>query len=92
MSAQYEAVPDGSEEPPSHSYPPRGGFRASLDSQVSAASGSDIVYRDALDTDPFTKEKEAGFRDDASDLEEEEETGYVVESRRVSCGLEVADM
>lgn len=72
--------------------------RKSLDNDNDASSSaSSTEYKDHLDVNPFDEKgerfrddprMEVGDRDERSDGDEEEEgEGYVVERRRVSCGL-----
>lgn len=56
--------------------------RKSLDSD---SDGSDLIYRDALDDEPFD-EKDKRFRDEGR-IEDGEEIGYPVEPSRVSLQL-----
>ncbi len=61
--------------------------RASLDT---VGSGSDIVYRDQLDQDPFDEKhnSEAQRYQERYDEAQDEEQGYAVEPNRVSRGRE----
>jgi hypothetical protein len=52
-------------------------------STSSGSSGSDIVYRDNLDADPFEDEKDARFQDEPTMEQGDDGQGYVAESRRV---------
>ncbi|KAL1407636.1 Dipeptidyl peptidase 4 [Vanrija albida] len=94
MSAQYDALP-GDERPSidHHAEPSASGssprappppYRHSTDS---VGSGSDIVYRDTLDADPFDEKASAarfsqGERDDDADVDEDG-IGFPVEPRRL---------
>lgn len=69
--------------------PPPANRRRSLSSE---SDESDIIYRDALDVEPFD-EKDRRFRDEgmmengAEGEREDGGQGYTVEPRRVSCKL-----
>lgn len=89
--AQYDRLADdaplngglGADAPfsdsPVSTYPPPPAYRQSLDSD---GSGSDLVYRDIAEEDPFDTEK--GHNRSSSYQEDGEDQGYAMEPRRVS--------
>lgn len=84
MPGQYDPV--STEEPTYPPTSPGGGGALALGASPrhsldSVGSGSDLVYRDIAEEDPF--EEKSGFRDE----EQDEEPGFVVEPRRVSAML-----
>lgn len=84
MSGQYDPLATGP-EPPLHAAAHGATGHLTLasprDSMDSVGSGSDLVYRDVAEVDPF--EEKAAYRDEDDD----NEPGFVVEPRRVSTQL-----
>lgn len=75
--AAYTDTPSGTRE---STYPP---FRESLDSD---GSGSDLVYRDIAEEDPFDAEKQSFShkRSNSYVADDDDDVGYTMEPSRVS--------
>ncbi len=92
MSNTYSALP-GPSTPPrhldTHAIRLDDSPRASRRSLESDSDESDIIYRDALDIEPFDEKRDARYKDerimrDGIEGDEEGGQGYIIEPSRVS--------